>query len=771
MSSPLRRATAVAGLLLLAVGCGAPERPDVLLVTIDTLRADRLGCYGYERATTPTLDRLAKEGVRYDQCQTPIPITLPAHASLLTGLTPPEHGVRNNGIYRLPASVPTLTEELRAAGYRTGAFVAALPLAARGGLDRGFDRYDAELPEASASSFNFQERPATEVVAAAMDWVRGQSGEKPLFLWIHIFEPHAPYEPTAPYDELYADSPYDGEVAVADQAIGSLLSQLDASRSRERLTVITADHGEGLGEHGEPTHALFVYQSTLRVPLIFHAPSRWPQGVTVEGPVSLVDVAPTLLQALDIEPARLSPTGHALAVGEPAPQRPLYAESLYGMQAYGWSPLLVQREGDRKVIRSRISRAFDLSADPHERHDLYAHDEAPWADAELTALDERVVALAEKAPATEANREPSAEELDALAALGYVSGVSTEEADLAGVSLLAATRDRPDPTERLREFALMERAKDYLDLRRFDEAIADLAVVVEESPQNVRAFMLLGQAQAEAGRETEAIESYREAAKLRPDWAAAHADLGRLHARLDEPGEAVAEYRAAMALEPDDLGLRLETARYLQDSGELDQARWVLRNGMSDDLDEAATWRLDVALAQVLYQLRELQTGQDHLTRARQFEDNESLRLLQAYYLRQSGQWQALADQLAVDSALENSGEAQLLRGEALQRLARFEDAVIHYERAIDLADSLHLAHNNLAWALATNLDRAPEALAHAERALELAPDEAEYHDTYVEVLQRLGRDDDARAHLKTCLTRFPQHSGLAERGRILGLR
>jgi choline-sulfatase len=791
-----RRAAACLGVALLVVGCGGEEgpagtaSPDVVLITIDTLRADHLGCYGDTAARTPVIDGLARQGTLFEQCQASVPVTLPSHASILTGQLPPQHGVRNNLTYELPDEVPTLAEALARHGYRTGAFVAARPLAAHFGLDRGFEVYDDRLPAAEIGDPHFPERSAMAVVQAAAPWIRAVPAEAPMFLWVHFFEPHFPYAPPPPFDAEFADRPYDGEVAAADAAVGALLEVLQGARSRSRLLVVTADHGEGLGEHGEPSHGLLLYQTTLHVPLIFHWPHHVPADAVVEEPVGLIDIAPTILSMVGGDPPNeLDATGIALVPGQVAPpRRELYSETLYPLETYGWSPEFALRAGPRKVIRSARSRGYDLAADPGERTPLEpGATEAPWTTALLGQVDSLVSALARghSAPAT---RRPSEEDVQALAALGYVSGLPAA-VGAGGDSLLQATHDRPDPGDKLPEFVAFTEAEETIRRGQPGAALARLEPILQKNPDSAWAHWLVGLALYEDGREDEALTQYQAVLRLRPRWLKAQLNIARLHRRLEQTDEAVSAYEAAVALDPGDVTLVREAVGYLQSLRRFDAAQHLIEQALEEErLDATSQGALYGYWARIDLQRRRLTEGREHLAKARDLcPDDADLRLLEALFLQQEGRWQAIVDLLgpSLESSapapsgepaqpaatdLAASGEAHLRLGLAQQMLGRVPDAIDSYRQAIALADTLDLAQNNLAWLLATERDQAQEALAHAIRAIELLPTEPEYQDTYLEVLERLGRNDEAKQHLARILPQFATNPALLARARRYGL-
>jgi arylsulfatase A-like enzyme len=360
-------------LLLLSTACAVPDRPvpdRVLLVTIDTLRADHVGCYGAQHARTPVLDTLAASGVRFAAAVSPAPLTLPSHASLMTALDPPGHGVRHNSIHRLAEGPATLAERMRGAGFASAAFVGALVLDRRFGLDRGFDVYDDRMQGRSSRLAGFAERPADDVVEAALAWL--ERAPERFFLWLHVYDPHADHVPPKGFAAAFASRPYDGEIAFVDLQLGRLLDGVRARFGGDGLLVaVTSDHGESLGEHGERTHSYTVYEATQRIPLILQG-TGIPRGRVVEAPVGLVDVAPTLLAAVGAPPLP-GADGRDLAPlfdGGSPPERALYVETLATWLDYGWSPLVGLRTEGVKYIRAPRPELYDLRADPDELHNI-----------------------------------------------------------------------------------------------------------------------------------------------------------------------------------------------------------------------------------------------------------------------------------------------------------------------------------------------------------------------------------------------------------------
>jgi arylsulfatase A-like enzyme len=338
---PRTRALAWLGFLAFLAGCSAdPPRlaepggaagMNVLVVTVDTLRADRLGCYGHAGARTPTIDGLAGNWLRFERATTVSPITLPSHASIFTGLEVPNHGVRHNGTFRLSPDHTTLAERFSAAGYDTAAFVSAYVLERRFGLSQGFDKYDDRFDAHDPGPGSYPERPADRVTDRVIERLdsRGRASDRPFFAWIHYFDPHGPYEPPAPFDESFAEAPYDGEVAFVDRELGRLLRALDTHE--ETLVVFTSDHGEGLGDHGEVTHADLIYDSTMRVPLIISNPRLFPGGEVVHDRLAAtIDVVPTVVALVGLPGATgaSSPLDGVDLAAAPDDDRAVYLETL-----------------------------------------------------------------------------------------------------------------------------------------------------------------------------------------------------------------------------------------------------------------------------------------------------------------------------------------------------------------------------------------------------------------------------------------------------------
>ncbi len=508
----------------------------MLLISVDTLRADHLGCYGAERAHTTHMDTVAARGVRFLHAISPAPLTLPAHATLLTGLDPPRHGVRHNGVHRLPDGVTTLAQRLRQAGFATAAFVGALVLDARFGLDRGFEVYDDAMGERRSGLVGYAERRADRVTEAALGWI--ETAPSRFLLWVHYYDPHTAYAPPRGFASAFASRPYAGEIAFVDTQIGRLLAGLHERFEAEgTLIALTSDHGESLGEHDELTHGFSLYDATQRVPLLLAGPGL-PPGVVVDTPVRLADLAPTLLELVGAPPLEgvegrsLRPLWEGDGQAEPWPAA--YVETLAPQLDLDWSPLLGLRTARWKYLRAPRPELFDLEADPGERESrLEAYPEvAERLEAQLGArlASSRAGALVRM----------SGEEREALRTLGYLGGMAPAPGRVLGEV------GGPDPKDHMQVLRGLAEAETLLTRGEPQAAFERLAGL---EARGVGVEALRAAAALAAARPEAAEQAARRALAVevrRPDL---HRLLGRA---LEEQGrreEARAALRAADALE------------------------------------------------------------------------------------------------------------------------------------------------------------------------------------------------------------------------------
>lgn len=573
------------------VSPGSAAGSNVLLITIDTLRADRVGAYGNPSGLTPTLDRLAESGLRFEAAFTPVPMTLPAHASILTGLEPFNHGIRNNTAFRL-GQTPTLATMLKNAGYRTGAFVGAFVLNAGFGLNRDFDVYDDRFGRAGETAdFHAAERPAERVIRPATEWILGSTSAtdsaavttegpgraRPWFAWVHLYDPHAPYQ--APPDYRLGRSPYDAEVAYTDAMIGRGLDKLRAAGQLDRtIIMVVADHGEALGEHGEAAHGLFAYDSTLRVPMILTAPGMPAQ--VVRTPVANVDLVPTVLELLGLAiPSRLD--GRSLlgaADGGTRDSRAVYFEALDANLTRGWAPLVGVMAHGWKFIDLPIPELYDLEHDPGETHNLAAREQE--RSRVLQARLKDIVGGRRSAP--EAVRaETDAETIQRLMSLGYIGSVETTD------KRTFSEADDPKNLVALNE-AFYTAMRDQSE-GRSESALTTLRAVVAERPDFVAARMSAAAILSSVDRRSEAIALLQSA----PGAAASAATQAQLGLVFEADGnliEAAKHLETAVRLRGDDaqtlnsLGVVYSRLRRFEDG------RRLFRQVLETDPHAPAIW-------------------------------------------------------------------------------------------------------------------------------------------------------------------------------------
>jgi arylsulfatase A-like enzyme len=553
---------------------------NVLLITIDTLRADHVGAYGYPSARTPALDALARDGVRFDRAYATAPITLVSHASLLTGRLPPGHGARHNGI-RIDPGTPTLPEAFARRGFATGAFVAAFPVDRRFGLNKGFQAYGDTMPR-DASGHLANDRPGRMVVDEAIAWLDAHRSTR-FFVWVHLFEPHAPYG--NPADPAQAARPaidrYDDDVAEADAQTGRLIAALGNRRS-ETLIIAAADHGEAFGEHGEISHSLFVYDTTLRVLLIVNGPGV-DRGRVITDQVSLIDVAPTIASLAGLP--TFDADGRVLELRRPTDQAPettgvrsLYAESFAPLLDFGWSPLRTIRRGNWKYIAAPRPELYDLTADPGETRNLI--DDEPARAADLARQVEAISSATLSGGAVRADPEALAR----LRALGYISGLPSDGTG------------RVDPKDR-REIAarIAEVTSGELHGPPLERALRD---ILRDDRDNPQANLRLGYVLLESNRCAEAMKRFDLAIAGRLPGADAY--LGRARCELEEKDVAGAHRSldGALSAEPDNPVVLANLGILLSDYGQPAAGIPLLQRAVAIDPDlHQARFSLAIAYA------------------------------------------------------------------------------------------------------------------------------------------------------------------------------
>jgi arylsulfatase A-like enzyme/Flp pilus assembly protein TadD len=564
LKTVLLRAVAVFALAMIWVVSGeardqasAGQSPSVLLITIDTLRADHVGCYGDARVETPAIDGLAAQGVRFENAYAQAPITLPSHAVILTGTYPMFNGVRDFTSPGLPMNIPTLAEMMRRKGYRTAAFVSSYAVNSTWGLNRGFDDYDDNLglePGRSNDIFLVRRR-GDHTVDHLLAWLN-QRGNAPFFVWLHLYDPHSPYRPPEPYLSRYASHPYDGGIAFDDAQVGRVLARLkEMQRFGAMAVLLVSDHGESLGEHGEDEHGFFIYNATLRVPFILKLPGNSPDARTIARPVGTVDVAPTIAQLCGIPSAETgSFQGRSLlpllSSGPSGEDAAVYAESYYPRDSFGWHELRGLLNSRFAYIDAPRPELYDLQHDPEERHNLAAANSSLAASLRerLEEVERRYVGRAASTPAP-----ADPETVERLRSLGYVSFASS-----------AATGDDPhraDPKDKIETLHRILHASDLRRLGKYAEAEEQLAALEEAEPALYVVPFERGENFLAWAKPQRALPEFGKALSLNPTFDQALLGLGRAHFMLRQDKPAAEALELALHMNPRNFLARLALAK------------------------------------------------------------------------------------------------------------------------------------------------------------------------------------------------------------------
>jgi arylsulfatase A-like enzyme/Tfp pilus assembly protein PilF len=552
---------------------------NLVVITLDTTRADHIGAYGSTLVKTPAIDALAREGVLFDQAGTTAPLTLPAHASIFTGRYPPEHGARDNGGFFLGPEQVTLAEVLKARGFQTGAFIAAYVLDSKWGVDQGFDTYldDFDFMQARGRATGSIQRPANEVVDKALPWIDQAKGG-PFFAWIHLYDPHTPYDPPEPYKTEYAGHPYRGEVAFADAQVGRVVAFLRERNLLDRTVVaVLGDHGEGLGDHGENSHGFFIYESAARVPFVIRAPFERLRGRAVADPVRVIDLMPTVLSLLGV-PVPREVTGASLLplmTGD-RPELGLegYAEAMYPLHHYGWSDIKALRSGRYKAIDAPRPELYDLQDDPGETRNLFDARRALGDQmlARLRQMEDAFQKVAAPRPAEDVDPDVRAR----LAALGYVGSFVA--------SASAPRTNRADPKDKIAVFNLLSTARELAsEASGAAKAEAIYKQITDSDPNVIDVWFSLGGLYAKQRRYTEAIASYARALKIKPDYDLAVFNLANMYRRMGNDDAALAGFQRYLAIDAKDAYVHYQMGEIYLDRGDVARAEQSFSTALAID--------------------------------------------------------------------------------------------------------------------------------------------------------------------------------------------
>jgi choline-sulfatase len=678
-----------------ALACARAPEPaaaarNLVLVTIDTLRADRLGVYGSPDVATPHLDGMAREGAFFPEAAVSVPLTRPSHASILTGLDPADHRLRDNVSPPLDASVPTLATILKGEGFETAAFVSAVVLSSQSGLNRGFDLYSDrfELGADDARFLNSIQKRGDAPTAEAISWLEARRGGR-FFAWLHLYDPHDPYEPPEPYARQYADRPYDGEVAYSDDLVGRLLAALDRlGRRSDTLVVVTSDHGEGLGEHGENVHGYFVYQSTLRVPLIFRGPGVRP-GVRPSVTARSVDICPTVLDLLAV-PAGFRSSGRTLQPvlqGQSLPEQPSYAESLLPLLHYGWSDLRSIREGRFKYIQAPRPELYDLARDPGELENRAAAEPAR-AEALRKALARHL--SSEKGSLSEGSAGVPPDLLEKLGALGYLGAGTPPEGSETGA----------DPKDKIDEYKILNRLvrEGLVALRekRYARSVERFQELLRRGVASFEVHYYLARALSGQGRAREAIPHFEKALGHLPGFSTGWLALAETRLGLGDPAGAIAALSKGALASPRDPRLPEREAQLLRTSKRLTEARSAYERAVALAPKDAL---LKVQLAEVLRDAGNLAEA------ARLLHEAVALDPAPASYWNTLGMVEGAAGRMAEaekafrEAVTRDGADSQYVYnlGLALVRQGKKEEAAAQFRRSLELRPDFKAPRERLA--------------------------------------------------------------------------
>jgi len=687
--------------------------PPILLITVDTLRADYLGAYG-GKTRTPYFDRVARDGVLFRNAYSQTPLTLPSHCSIMTGTNPVTHGVRDNIGFLLSQDNQTLPELLRDNGYNTGAFVGTLVLDSRFGLSQGFEQYDDDMtiPRSHKSEAQPLERKADQVAAAATQWI-DKHATRPFFCWVHFYDPHTPYVPPVPYQQEYSQNPYAGEVAFTDAALGGLLRSLEERNIYNRtLIIITGDHGESLGEHGESTHGYFIYNSTLHVPLLIKLPDNKSAGLVLDDLAQSIDILPTVLAYVGInKPHEIQGIDllHLIKQEHSSWSNLLYSETYYP-RAFGWSELRSLRDKRYKYIAAPDPELFDLETDPKESINLC------WSKGEIAAkmkqqlkeLESRFVPSRVRQPLPVSNRTHE----EQLRSLGYLASSARPGAP-------ADSQPLADPKDKLPLYTLFSASQREQESGNTLRAAQLLQKIITQEPQMAVARQQLGSLYLSSGKYALAIQEYKKALSIQPDLLVGVFNLGVAHLRLRQFSEAVLSFKMATQLDGSDyeawnyLGSAYVEAGRTQEAQQAFMRATKLKTNFAPAyLNLAVTykktgeWERAAELLRQSVRLDPVTTTYNELG-SLLLEMGKTDEALEAY-------------QKAVALSPDDS-ETLYNHGNVLAATGKLDLAIRAYQKSIQANPDFALAYNNLgnAYFMTNNLDRAE---ASYRKALDLDP-------------------------------------------------
>ena len=718
---------------------------NILFFTLDTTRADHLGCYGYKGIETPVIDRLAETGVLFNNATCQVPLTLPSHASIFTGTYPFYHGVRDNGGFYLEPDKITLAEVLQENGMATSAFIGAFVLDSRWGLDQGIDYYydNFDFSKYKRISLDSVQREGGEVIEAFFEWFEGNH-QKRFFSWIHLYDPHTPYEPPEPYKTQYSKwdwGLYDGEIAYVDELIGRVLDRLDEKSVLEKtIIVIMGDHGEMLGEHQESTHGFFIYEAATSVPLIIHFPSSKLGGKRVDACVETIDVMPTLLQILgfpmphEVQGQSLLPL---IMENKSRQERFAYSETYFPRYHYGWSELKSLQNSRYKFILAPRPELYDILNDPQELYNIYAQEAKIGKQLEqrLKSLQEEMSAegIEEKVP-----QKLDEDSREKLMALGYIGGFTSR-------SKLSQTENLSDPKEKIHLYNKIKMAENESAENKLDDALKKLTEVIDEDPQIMEARQVRARIFLKLNRIEEAIEECKEALKVDPEYEGAIYTLAHAYKRLKKYEEAIAGHERLMQLDPRDHKPVHNVGDVYLEMKEFDKAIFYLQKAI--DLEPERGARTHNLLGEAYLEKKMLEEAEAEFKKALEMSPrlSEAHYNLALVYEEKNELGKAVEEYKKEIELYPATYAAHFNLGKLYGKMDLLLKAIEHYQEAIKYKNDFGNGYLFLAKAyldLGENLD---EAISLARKGLELAP-ESEYaplgHYILADIYNRLGQMD-----------------------------
>jgi len=768
---------------------GARPKPldyNLLLISIDTIRADHLGCYGYKNIKTPNIDKLASEGVLFSRAVTPVPLTLPSHSSIMTGLYPAQHGVRNNGTFFLNKDATTLAEVMKGQGYQTGACVGACVLDSVYGLDQGFDYYnDHFTPGKIRANFLFNERNAEDVNKVAIQWIENHRDSR-FFLWLHYFDPHSPYFPPFLFNFIYIDRPYDGEIAYVDDCLGHLFERMRSMGLMDKTVIIlVGDHGEGLGEHNENTHAIFIYDSTLRVPFVIWAPSLFKGGRNIRSLVGTIDIMPTVIGMFNLKPI----TGLAgkdlmpLIYGEEKEiHQQIFCESLCPELNFGCSRLEGVRTSEWKYIHAPKSELYHLAEDPCERNNLLegeGYDREKWK-----ALLDRLKKDFQQAPWAAQRIKLDPEKEQKLRSLGYIWTRSDKD--------LEEEKPRPDPKDLIHVMNDLDKGVNFLIMGQHDQAIETLQKVIDVDQGNLAAYFYLGWSYEEKGQLEKAEMLYRKILEIDPHYSNVYNNLGLIQYKRGEWDLALKEFLMSLDLfqSPEVYfnvslvytrkGMIEEAMASVQKSIELDPEYADAWNQLGNlhksrnDLKEAATYYEKAAelnpedvtahnnLGFVYTQRGDVEKGMEQFQLAVRLDPNnvEAHNNLGSLFLGQGKYDQAM---LELNRALEirpDNQDAMINLGTVYMSLNDYAKAEDLFLKVLERDNKSAEAYGQLGF-LYLLKEEFDKALSYYQEVLRLQPDDPKSYYYIGKAYQALGQKDAAMRAWQKSLDLKPDAAGI----------